>query len=134
MSEAELQQAVIACAQTYGWTVAHFRPARVVRGGREIYETPVDADGKGFPDLVMVRASVTLSPDQSRVIFVELKSEQGKLHPAQRGWGDLLERVMLDDPVGTVLYDVWRPADWLSGRIERILKPTRGGESHGRDH
>ena len=60
MTEADLQQAVIECARTLGWMVAHFRPA-LRQSGR--WSTPVQADGKGFPDLVLARAG--------RVIFAE---------------------------------------------------------------
>ena len=52
MSEAVLQDAVIELANLKGWTVAHFRPAQNARGD---WRTPVAAQGKGFPDLVMVR-------------------------------------------------------------------------------
>lgn len=68
MTERDLQNAVIQCAQLLGWRVAHFRPARVMRGGREIYETPIAADGKGFPDLVLVNRR------HRRLMFVELKA------------------------------------------------------------
>ncbi|WP_346927547.1 hypothetical protein, partial [uncultured Arthrobacter sp.] len=78
MSERELQDAVIELARLLGWRVAHFRPARVRRGGREIYETPVAADGKGWPDLVLVRGS--------RLIFAEMKSGTGRLSDAQIAW------------------------------------------------
>ena len=67
ISEAELQKAVIAAARAQGWRVAHFRPAQV-RPGR--YVTPVDADGAGFPDLVLCRGD--------RLVFAELKA-QGRL-------------------------------------------------------
>jgi len=50
---------------------------RAARGWR----TPVQGDGKGFPDNVLVR---------ERVIFVELKRVGGKLSPDQRDWMDWL--------------------------------------------
>ena len=67
-SETAFQQQVIDLAHYTGWVVAHFRAARTEKGWR----TPVAADGAGFPDLVLVNRS------QKRVLYVELKSEDGK--------------------------------------------------------
>ena len=103
MTEAELQSAVIELAHLYGWTVAHFRPAQNARGD---WRTPVAADGKGFPDLVLVC--------DYRLAFVELKSEKGRLRPEQKMWLEALG--------GRVDAMVWRPADWLDGTIETYLK------------
>lgn len=97
MKEAELQEAVIDTAHTFGWLVAHFRPARTEKGWR----TPVAADGKGFPDLVLVR---------DRILFVELKSEKGRLSPDQALWQEWLTE-------GDGDHRVWRPRHWLSGKI-----------------
>lgn len=102
MKEAELQEAVIECAHMYGWMVAHFRPARTEKGWR----TPVAADGKGFPDLVLVR---------HRVIFAELKSERGRLTFEQEMWLKQLTNA------GADAY-LWRPTDWVDGTIEAELK------------
>lgn len=104
MTEAELQAAVIELAQWNGWKVAHFRPAQNSRGD---WRTPVAADGKGFPDLVMV--------SRFGVLVIELKAENGRLRPAQRAWLEAM------DEAG-VRNEVWRPSDWTSGKIERILK------------
>lgn len=101
--EADFQKACIEAARIYGWLVAHFRPARVRRGGREIYETPVAADGRGFPDLVLVNSG------QQRVLFVEVKADKGKLRPDQEKWQEALTLAGAE-------YDIWRPRDW-----ERIL-------------
>jgi VRR-NUC domain-containing protein len=111
-NERELQTAVIECAQLLGYHVAHFRPARVMRGGREIYETPVDADGKGFPDLVLVH------PGGGHLVR-ELKSAVGRVSPEQAVWLELFKRAGVDT-------GVWRPADWLSGAIEVELRHTNG--------
>lgn len=100
MTERELQSAVIECARLLGWRVAHFRPAETSKGWR----TPVEADGAGFPDLVMAR--------RGRLLFVELKSEKGKLRPEQVAWLDALNPLAF----------VWRPADWLSGTVEHVLR------------
>ena len=79
MTEKELQAAVIELAQTFGWKVAHFRPAMNARGD---WRTPVAADGKGFPDLVMVSSTT--------VAFVELKSKKGRLSTEQKEWLEAL--------------------------------------------
>lgn len=102
MSEKELMEAVIELAQLRGWLVAHFRPARSEQGWR----TPVSADGKGFPDLVMIR--------ETRLIAAELKSDTGKVTPEQQVWLDAFGRAT------TEAY-TWRPEHWTSGLIERRL-------------
>lgn len=95
-SEAAFQQRVIDLAHQHGWLVASFRPARVLRNGVEKYETPVGADGRGWPDLVLVR---------DRVIFAELKSDKGPLRPDQEKWGEWLDDADAE-------YWVWRPKLW----------------------
>jgi hypothetical protein len=91
-TEAGFTAAVIDFAHVLGWTVAHFRPARTAHGWR----TPVQADGGGFPDLVLVR---------ERVVFAEVKAEQGRLAPAQRAWREHLEAAGAE-------WHEWRPSDW----------------------
>lgn len=112
MTERELQDAVIECAQLLGWRVAHFRPARVMRGGRETWETPIAADGKGYPDLTLVHRR------HRRLLFVELKAENGRLSDEQSRW---LEDLLLcaGDKVDV---HVWWLGDWMSGEIERTLR------------
>jgi hypothetical protein len=103
MSEAQLQGGVIDTARTLGYLVAHFRAAKTERGWR----TPVEGDGKGFPDLVLT--------GRGRVIFAELKNETRPLEPEQRVWLDALTIA------GAELY-VWRPSDYRAGEVERILR------------
>lgn len=103
VSEAELQQTVIEMAQLLRWRVAHFRPA-MTQTGRWI--TPVAADGKGFPDLVLVR---------DRIIFAELKSERGRLTAEQTRW-------LNDLGDAGVEVHVWRPSDL--DEIEEVLTRT----------
>jgi hypothetical protein len=104
VTEQQLQQAVIECARTLGWLVAHFRTAKTERGWR----TPVEGDGKGFPDLVCVRGG--------RVIFAELKSSTGRLSDEQTIW---ISELRLSPAVETY---VWEPSRWLDGTIERALR------------
>lgn len=82
-----------------GGVVVHFRPAWTGRG----YRTPIQGDGEGFPDLVILTRS-------HRVLYRELKSDTGRLSRAQREWLERLERCGQD--VG-----VWRPGD-----VDRIAR------------
>ena len=110
MSEAELQASVIELAHVRGWMVAHFRANVLIqrKDGNTYRATPVQADGAGFPDLVLCR--------RDRVLFVELKAQRGVLSPAQARW---LANLALALPDGSVF--VWKPADWHSGEIDRVL-------------
>ena len=92
MTEKQLQQAVVELAQYKGYLVYHTYDSR--------------KSEPGFPDLTMVK--------QGRLIFVELKSAKGKVSPEQLVW---LGALMVTN---AEVY-VWRPADWQSGEIERIL-------------
>lgn len=105
MSEAEFSKIVIDIAQLNGFRVAHFRAAKVTRGGVEKYETPIAADGKGFPDLVLAKAG-------RPVIYAELKSESGKVRPEQVEWLELLRLTPSQ-------VFVWRPSQL--DEITRIL-------------
>lgn len=109
VSEADFQVTVIKLAQYLGWKVAHFRGVRVLRANGGIrYQTPVQGDGKGFPDLVLVR--------RNRLIFAELKSDTGKLSPEQRQWLEALKAT------GAEVY-VWRMSDWDD--IQALLTSKR---------
>lgn len=62
----------------------------------------------GFPDLVIVG---------KRTIFVELKSEKGRITPAQRGWLQNLK----ESGEWTAL---WRPSDWDA--VKQVLGGLAG--------
>ena len=111
ISEQALEDAVVNIAHLFGWQVAGFRPGRVTRRGQETYETPVKYDGKGFVDLILVRRR---DHRPGRIIFVELKSEIGRPSLEQIEWGETLLKA------GAEVY-CWRPSDWSSGEIERVL-------------
>lgn len=98
-----MQKAVIETARILGWRVAHFRAAINKRGH---YQTPVAADGKGFPDLCMVR---------DRVVFMELKVGYKKLSEEQERWRDAIINA------GGEWHEI-READWEGGRVEMILR------------
>jgi len=97
MSEQQFTDAVIELAQYRGWRVAHFRPARTIKGWR----TAVQGD-KGFPDLVLARNGV--------VLFAELKTQRGRVAKDQEKWFDAIGEVFL-----------WRPADLLEV-IPQVLR------------
>lgn len=77
----------------------------VKRGKRVVWETPVQADGAGFPDLILVR---------DRVVWAEIKVGRNKLSEAQERWRTALN--------GIAEFHVWREDDWLEGRVETILR------------
>jgi hypothetical protein len=91
ITEEAFKAEVLQLAQIMGWLRAHFRPARTNHGWR----TPVEADGKGFPDLVLVR---------DRVIYAELKTDTGRLTDDQIAWLGALRAA------GAETY-LWRPRD-----------------------
>ena len=91
MSEKQFQEHVIALAHRLGWLVYH----------------PFDSRRSvaGFPDLVLVR---------ERTLFRELKSATGVVSPDQKVWLQALRSGGSDAAV-------WKPADLMSGVIEREL-------------
>jgi hypothetical protein len=103
ISEAAFQAALIEQARSWGWKVAHFRKVRVQRkGGKTFWQTPVGADGAGWPDLVMVR--------NNRVILAELKVGKNTCTNEQISWLEAWEVVAAYAPKVSVF--VWRPEDW----------------------
>lgn len=103
MSEDELEDNVLQAAQFLGWVAVHHRPARTKDGE---WRTAIKGQ-KGFPDLCLARDGV--------VLLRELKRERGKTSPGQVIWLEAL-----GDHGG-----IWRPSDWLSGRIQHELRRTR---------
>ena len=107
MKESELTRAVIELAQLLGWKVMHIRPAQNARGD---YRTPIAGDGKGWPDLFMVKPDSELAP-----YAIELKVGKNKPTAEQLEWIYALG--------GAGCYvGVWTDRDWTSGHIERELK------------
>jgi len=98
----DLQRAIIDAARRFGWKVAHTPPISTERGWR----TAVAADGKGFPDLLLVR---------DRVLVAEVKGDSDRLRPEQEEWLSAFRMA------GTEAY-VWRTEDWENGAIEGILR------------
>ena len=114
IDEKTLQAGVISTAKILGYRVAHFRSVPVKRGPRVVWETPVQADGKGFPDLVLV--------GNGRCIWRELKVAGNTLSIDQTLWIAALVDCGQDAAV-------WTDADWHSGLIEADL---RRGTRHER--
>lgn len=83
-TEAQWQETVTEYATRKGWLWYH--PNLSLR------------DEAGFPDLVLVRAG--------RLVFAELKTETGRVRPAQKAWIDALAEAC------TAAVYVWRPRDW----------------------
>ncbi len=92
MTERELQDAVVELARYSGWMVYHTYDSR--------------RSEPGFPDLVLAK--------RRRLLFIELKSERGKVRPEQDAWLKTLTEA------GATAF-VWRPQQWADGTIERIL-------------
>lgn len=105
VSERAFERQVLDLAKLTGWTTAHFRAAMNKRGD---WRTPVAGDGKGFFDLVLMK---------DRVLFVELKTDAGRLTPEQLVW-----RAAAEAAGATAL--VWRPSMWPE--IEATLKAPVG--------
>ena len=63
-----------------GQASAHFRPLLTKKGWR----TPVSGDGKGFPDVVLVKPG-------RPVLFIECKGKTNSLEPDQQKWRDAIE-------------------------------------------
>ncbi len=83
-SEADFQKRVIKFLQEHGYKVCEFRKARRQVDGKDVFRTPFGADGVGFTDLVAVKPP--------RVLFIEDKSDAGKLSPEQIDWAMLLAK------------------------------------------
>jgi hypothetical protein len=102
LTERELQTAVIRAAQLLGWHVYHVRPGRTRRGWR----TCVEGDGVGWPDAVLVK---------DRILYREIKSDGGRLTPAQSAWLKRLAEAGAD-------VAVWTAECWRTGTILRELQ------------
>lgn len=98
---------VISTCKTFGLRVAHFRPA-LTKSGRWI--TPVQGDGKGYPDLTIV--------GRGGVMWRELKSDDNSPTAEQRAW-------IADLRAAGANVGVWKPRDWRSRLIIAELEELR---------
>ena len=108
MTERDFQRAVIEVAHSFGWRIAHFRTALNKRGH---YQTPVAADGKGYPDLHLVH------PERGVSMFRELKVGRNKPSAEQAAWGEWLTAAGCD-------WAVWRESD-----MDEIVSVLSGGRA-----
>jgi len=97
VSEEELVERIGALCERYGLRWAHFNI--VYRGRRSLHGC------YGYPDLTIA--------GPRGVIFRECKA-QSTLRPDQRRWRDMLRRSGQD-------WEVWRPIDLATGRVEKEL-------------
>lgn len=81
MTEAELRATVVKLAHVLGWRVFSLPINRTVR--------PVK-DAIGYPDLTLAR--------NGDVLWIELKTDYGKLSPAQEAWRNDLPAVLVIRP------------------------------------
>jgi hypothetical protein len=101
MAEQDLRIAIRAdCARLGLRVMETYRPGL---GG-------VPRTGRGWPDMTIA--------GPGGLLFRELKSDYGDTRPEQEAWHWLLHRAGCD-------VDVWRPDDYLSGRIGAELEAVR---------
>ncbi len=92
ISEKAFQAQVLQLATMYGWMAHHTYDSR--------------RSQPGYPDLALCR--------QGEYLLVELKTDKGRLRPAQRQWLDALRSAGIE-------VWVWRPADWDT-IVERLTR------------
>lgn len=105
LSEREFQAHVLAVAKRNGWLWFH---DAATNAPRVCWSCKAPARGprnaSGLPDLLLVR--------EDRILWAELKAQDGTTTPEQREWIARLRAA------GQTVY-VWRPADWPV--IEKVL-------------
>lgn len=103
LTEAELSSMVVELARLGGWT-------------HRYHTLRSKGSPSGFPDWVFLKPG--------RLLFVELKSESGRVRPEQQAWLEALEE-FADGFCMHVEVFVWRPSDFneiaetLTGRKPR---------------
>ena len=104
MSEDALQAQVELVADALGWRHYHTHDSR--------------RSDRGFPDLVLVRAP--------RLVFAELKRQNGRVRPDQKLWLGALQTVAaaVEAACGQALVEVhlWRPIDITGNTIAEVLR------------
>ena len=124
MSEKELQGSVRQMALFHKWR--YFHPWNS------------EHSPEGYPDCTLIRFTRqnTCAGQKifARLLMIELKREGKSPTPAQQEWlddfalmGRLIETLMANRRVDALDISVsiesycWRPADWLSGEVEKVL-------------
>lgn len=98
MAEAELQSAIVELLGFLKYDWYHTRDSR--------------GSNAGFPDLTVWGGR------HNRLLFAELKTQKGKISAQQ---ADTLRGLA---NAGQHVY-IWRPYDWITGSVERILRGPR---------
>lgn len=96
MTEAQFQNTVVAMCKLLG--VASYHPFFSRKSAA------------GWPDLALC--------GDNGFLLRELKTERGRLTRDQEEWGFKLQKAGVD-------WDVWRPDDLMSGRIQRELQAIK---------
>lgn len=98
ISEKDFQKQVIQLAELYKW---------------KVYHTWISIHSStGFPDITLVKEN---EDGTASLLFIELKSERGKVTEAQQQWIDILGKV---PNVGAYIF---YPHDW-----DRIILTLKG--------
>jgi hypothetical protein len=109
VTEKALIDAIVKRARGLGWKVARFPKVPVKYPGQPLrWMTPVAADGKGWPDLLLVR---------ERIVAAEIKAAEtgGKVvQPEQEDWLRAFRQA------GAVAR-IWTPKDWREGHVDQEL-------------
>ena len=82
LTEAQFQSQILTAARALGWAAYHTHDSR--------------RSAPGFPDLVLIK---------DRIVFVEVKTDKGRVKPEQEEWG---RRIVA---AGGEWY-VYRPKHW----------------------
>lgn len=106
LSERAFQGQVLAYARLMGWRARHDRATNAPRACRSC-KAPlrIPRNDAGFLDLLLIR--------RPRIVWVELKSERGRLTDEQRA--EIADLRACGQEV-----HVWRPSSWPE--IERVLR------------
>jgi hypothetical protein len=104
-SEAAFQAQVEQLAAFYGWNLRYHPPDNIPRHTRTGRVVVQDVTA-GFPDLWLIR--------EPELVVAELKTEKGRLSPAQERWIAALTACGLE------VY-IWRPSDFddIHARLSR---------------
>ena len=98
MTEGQLQSAIIKYAELMGWRIYHVT---------NVHKRLRSHTSEGFPDLHMVRGK--------RIVYAELKNATEERSDQQVLWAFAIHKTPAE-------YYLWRPADWMSGRVDEVLK------------
>jgi len=113
VTEAQFQASVIEWAERSGWfvfAIPDWAKNKIMVSIRDHPRVGKRALPKGWPDLVLLRPSAS---GAARLVVAELKTDKGKVAPAQVAVLDLFRGVE------GVEVCVWRPGDWDA--IEGVL-------------